>query len=121
MAQIRVVGVLQMKDRETAEPLLRRISEVASNVAGVEIWEVFSDPESGLVYLNERFESEEAFLNYERAVTEQGLRPQVRKSIEMSQLLLLSPLGSEHLKTELDAIGAIEVRLLAASDQTPTE
>lgn len=117
MSEIRVVGLLRVKDAEVGVPLLKQISRIASGIEGVEVWEAFPDSETGLVYLNERFDSEETYLRYESAVDAEGLRPQVGNAFELEHLLLLSPIENERLRAGLDALGTVTVRLLAASDE----
>lgn len=68
MSEIRVVGLLRVKDPEIGWPLLKQISAIAAVIDGVEVWEAFSNEGTDLVYLNERFDSEETYLRYESAV-----------------------------------------------------
>lgn len=121
MSGIRVVGLFRVTDPEVGLPLLQQIADIASDIDGVEVWEAFSDGETGLVYLNEQFDSEETYLRYESAVDAEGLRPQIGEAFELEHLLLQSPIENEQLKAHLDALGTVTVKLLAASDQTPTE
>ncbi|CAN5414333.1 hypothetical protein BH23ACT6_BH23ACT6_28010 [soil metagenome] len=114
MPEVRVVGILRMKDRQAALDVLRRVNAVASGIRGAEVWEAFVD-ESDLVYLNQRFDSEDTYLSYENAVDQEGLRPLVRKSLEMERLLLLTPIHSTRLSADLDALGAIAVRPIAST------
>lgn len=114
MSEVRVVGILRMKERQAALDVLRRVSAVASGIRGAEVWEAFVD-EYDLVYLNERFDSEDTYLRYESAVDEEGLRPLVREAFEMERLLLLTPIQSTRLKADLDALGTIAVRPIASA------
>lgn len=116
MSEIRVVGLFRMKDPEIGLPLLKQIAGIASGIEGVEVWEAFSDEGSGLVYLNERFDSEETYLRYESAVDAQGIRPKVGEAFELEHLLLLSPLENESLRGDLDALGTVEVQMVATAD-----
>lgn len=114
MPEVRVVGILRMKDRKGALDVLRRVSAVSSGIQGAEVWEAFVD-ESDLVFLNQRFDSEDAYLSYESSVDQLGLRPLVRKYLEMERLLLLTPIQSTRLQAELDTLGAIAVRPVAST------
>ena len=116
MSEIRVVGLFRMKDPDIGVPLLEQIASIASDTEGVEVWEAFSDEGSDLVYLNERFDSEESYQRYERAVDAQGLRPKVGEAFELEHLLLLSPLGNERLRADLDALGTVELQMVASTD-----
>jgi hypothetical protein len=116
MTEIRVVGLLRMKDPEIGVPILKQIAGIASGIEGVEVWEAFSDEGQDLIYLNERFGSEEAYLEYESAVDAQGLRPRVGEAFEVEHLLLLSPLGNDRLRADLDALGTVQVQMVASAD-----
>lgn len=70
-----MVGLFRIKDPEIGVPLLEQIAGIASGIEGVDVWEAFSDEGSDLVYLNERFDSEETYLRYESAVDAQGASP----------------------------------------------
>lgn len=114
MSEIRVVGLLRVKDPEIGLPLLEQISGIAAGIDGVEVWEAFSDEGSDLVYLNERFDSEESFLRYEAAVDAEGLRSRVGEAFELAHLLLLSPVENERLESDLDALGTVSMRRVAS-------
>jgi len=116
MSEIRVVGLFRIKDSEIGVPLLKQIAGIASGIEGVEVWEAFSDEGSDLVYLNERFDSEETYLRYESAVDAQGLRRKVGEAFELKHLLLLSPLGNERLRADLDTLGPMELQMVASAD-----
>ncbi len=116
MSKIRVVGLLRMIDPDVGVPLIERLAGVASAIEGVEVWEVFWDSETGTVYLDEQFDSEETYLQYESAVDAEGLRPQVGEALEVENVLLFSPIEDERLKADLNALGTVTVSLLAASD-----
>lgn len=115
MPQIRVVGILRMKDRQAAVDVLNRVCDVASGIQGAEVWEAFADEDSDLVYLNQRFDSEKAYLRYESAVDAEDLRPRVGEALEFEHLLLLSPIEDERLKAGFDAMGAVTIQLVASN------
>lgn len=45
-----------------------------------------------------------------------GLRPKVGEAFELEHLLLLSPLGNEKLRADLDALGTVELQMVASAD-----
>lgn len=113
-SEVRIVGILRIKDRRAAIDVLQRVCDVARTVDGAEVWEAFADDDSDVVYVNERFESEAAFRDYEAAVDAEGLRRRVVEALEMDRLLLLSPVDDTRLTSDLDALGAITVRAVAS-------
>lgn len=115
MSEIRVVGLFRVKDAEVGLPLLQRISDIAAGIDGVEVWEAFSNEGTDLVYLNERFESEETLLRYESAVDAEGLRPKVGEAFEVEHLLLLSHIEDERIRSGLDALGTVTVQPIASA------
>lgn len=88
MSEIRVVGLLRVKDPEIGLPLLKQISAIAAGIDGVEVWEAFSNEGTDLVYLNERFDSEETYVRYESAVDAEGLRPRVGEVFEIEHFAI---------------------------------
>lgn len=115
MSEIRVVGLLRVKDSEVGLPLLKQISAIAAVIDGVEVWEAFSNEGTDLVYLNERFDSEQTYLRYESAVDAEGLRPRVGEAFEIEHLLLLSPVEDARLRSDLDALGTVTMQLVASA------
>lgn len=115
MSEIRVVGLLRVKDPEIGLPLLKQISAIAEGIDGVEVWESFSNEETDLVYLNERFDSEETYVRYESAVDAEGLRPRVGEAFEIEHLLLLSPIEDVKLRSDLDALGTVTIKPVASA------
>lgn len=113
--EIRVVGLLRVKDPDVGLPLLQQISDIASGIDGVEVWEAFSNEAADLVYLNERFDSEDAYLRYESAVDAEGLRQRVGEAFEIEHLLLLSHIEDVRLKSNLDALGTVTVQSVAST------
>lgn len=114
MTEVRIVGTARLKDHQAAVEILNRVCDIASGVEGVKVWEAFADDESGLVYLNEWFDSEQSVLDYESAVDAEGLRPQVAEAMEFQQLIVLSPIEDERLKAAFDSLGAVTVRAVAS-------
>jgi hypothetical protein len=94
--------------------LLNRVCDIASDVDGVTVWEAFVEDGGTFMYLNERFSSEQAFLEYESAVGAEGLRPRIAEALELQHLVLPSAVEDDRLRAELDPMGAIKVQQLAS-------
>lgn len=114
MAGVRLLGMGRVKDHEAAVDVLNRVSNVAAQVDGAVVWEAFVDEATGLVVLNEGFTSEKALMEYEDAVTSNGLRSAVAEAMEMEQLILLSRIEDKRLNEVFDAMGAIRVTPVAS-------
>lgn len=114
MAEFRLQAMAKAKDYQAAVAVLNRVSNVAAAIGGAVVWEAFANEDTGLVVLNETFASEEAFMEYEDAVTSGGLRPLVGEALEFESLILLTPIENERLNQTLDSMGGIRVTPVAS-------
>ncbi|MEN8042071.1 MAG: hypothetical protein ABFR95_11270 [Actinomycetota bacterium] len=114
MAEVRLLATGRVKDYEAAVDVLGRVCDIAAAVSGAVVWEAFADEASGVFVLNETFASEEALVEYERAVDTGRLRPVIGEVMELERLVVFSAIEDEHLNQVIDSMGGIRVTPVVA-------
>lgn len=115
MAEVRLTATGRVKDYRAAVDFFNRVSSVAAAIDGAVVWEAFADQDTGLFVVNETFTSEEAFVEYEDAVSHaySGLLD-INDVLEFERLIFFSPIEDEGLNQTLDSMGRITVTPVAS-------
>lgn len=114
MSEVRLIGIGRVKDYNAAVDAVQTVAALAAELDGVLIWEAFVDEASGTLLLNEKFASDAALAEYEKTVSQRGLRPVIGAAMDLEQLMVLSTIEDPSLNQALDALGAIRATRIAA-------
>ena len=114
MSEVRLIGIGRVKDYNATVDAVQSVAAIAAELDGVLKWEAFIDEASGTLVLTEEFASDAALAEYEKKVSQGGLRPVIGAAMDLEQLMVLSRIEDPSLNEALDDLGAIRATKIAS-------
>ncbi|MEX2551112.1 MAG: hypothetical protein WD638_12870 [Nitriliruptoraceae bacterium] len=112
---IRTVATIKVHDYDRLTEAVQQVRSIAGRLDGVLTWEVHGNREAGVFYMYEVFESSQALIDYETAVTEAGLRPVLQEISELERFFTFDPIDDAGLQQMLAGIGAIPLEEVSSA------
>jgi quinol monooxygenase YgiN len=106
---IRTVATMKVHDYDRMTEAVRQVRSIVDRLDGILTWEIHGNREAGVFYTYEVFESSEALIDYETAVTEAGLRPVFQEISELDRYFTFDRIDHAGLQQMLAGIGAISL------------
>lgn len=112
---LRYISLWTIFDEAKYDRLVEIVAVIRDLVAtkpGIESWEIFGSRDSKMVLFHQQFDSFQDLKEYEEAVDETGVRPELRTLGELVYSFSLGQLTDDAAKSKLAESGGVELRTI---------
>lgn len=114
MSEVRLLVTGHVKDYDSAVAVFKQVADTAAELEETLIWDFFADEDTGVLVLDETFDSENALAEYQDAVMSRGLQAALSEVSVIEHLMIIGTIENEQMNHMLESMGAIRITLLAS-------